>query len=148
MKRIVLILAFSMLAAFPSAAQEKPKTEAQEKPKADAPKADAPKTAAKAAALPSQLDHRFAVDSRILEFRQWHPERLGHLVAQHQLRAFTDREHKGTDHDEAGKWSAGPDVGQGSQQGLAVELPADFFEGLPDRGVAQIVVGRIEPAAG
>ncbi len=44
MKRIVLILAFSMLAAFPSAAQEKPK--------ADAPKADAPKTDAKAATLP------------------------------------------------------------------------------------------------
>lgn len=45
MKRIVLILAFSMLAAFPSAAQEKPK--------ADAPKADAPKTNAKAAPLPN-----------------------------------------------------------------------------------------------
>jgi len=46
MKRITLILAFAMLAAFTSAAQEKPK--------ADAPgKADAPKTDAKAAALPT-----------------------------------------------------------------------------------------------
>src|SRR5262245_24738911 len=45
MKRIALTLAFAMLAAFPSAAQEKPK--------ADAPKADGAKTDAKAAALPS-----------------------------------------------------------------------------------------------
>ena len=45
MKRIALTLAFAMLAAFPSAAQEKPK--------ADAPKADGAKTDAKAAALPT-----------------------------------------------------------------------------------------------
>ncbi len=45
MKRITLILAFAMLAALTSAAQEKPKT--------DAPKTDAPKTDAKAAALPT-----------------------------------------------------------------------------------------------
>jgi len=49
MKRIALILAFSMLAAFPAAAQEKPKT--------DAPKADAAKTDAKpAAAMPTVDD--------------------------------------------------------------------------------------------
>jgi zinc protease len=48
MKRITLILAFAMLAAFTSAAQDKPKT--------DAPKADAPKTDAKAVALPT-VDH-------------------------------------------------------------------------------------------
>jgi zinc protease len=45
MKRITLILAFAMFAAFTSAAQEKPKTAA--------PKTDAPKTDAKAAALPN-----------------------------------------------------------------------------------------------
>ncbi|MGH9754703.1 MAG: hypothetical protein ACREA2_18145 [Blastocatellia bacterium] len=45
MKRITLILAFAMLAAFTSAAQEKPKT--------DGPKADAPKTDTKAEALPT-----------------------------------------------------------------------------------------------
>ena len=45
MKRITLTLAFAMLAAFTSAAQEKPKTEA---PKADAAKADA-----KPSALPT-----------------------------------------------------------------------------------------------
>jgi zinc protease len=50
MKRIVLILAFTMLAVFPSAAQEKQKADA---PKTDAPKTDAPKTDAKAVALPS-----------------------------------------------------------------------------------------------
>jgi len=53
MKRIALILAFSLLAAFSAAAQEKPKADAQEKPKADAPKTEAPKTDAKAAAFPS-----------------------------------------------------------------------------------------------
>jgi hypothetical protein len=51
MKRIALILAFSTLAAFTSAAQEKPKPDAQGKP--EAPKADATKTDTKAAALPS-----------------------------------------------------------------------------------------------
>jgi hypothetical protein len=45
MKRITLILAFAMLAAFTSVAQEKPKT--------DGPKADASKTDAKATALPT-----------------------------------------------------------------------------------------------
>src|SRR5262245_10306167 len=48
MKRITLTLAFAMLAAFTSAAQEKPKPDAQEKPKADAAKADA-----KPSALPT-----------------------------------------------------------------------------------------------
>ena len=48
MKRITLILAFAMLAAFTSAAQEKPKTEAT---KADAAKADA-----KPSALPTVDD--------------------------------------------------------------------------------------------
>lgn len=58
MKRIVLILAFSMLAAFPSAAQEKPKPDAPkaDAPKADAPKADAPKADAKAETLPTADD--------------------------------------------------------------------------------------------
>ncbi len=51
MKRIALILAFSTLAAFTSAAQEKPKTDAQGRP--EAPKTDAPKGDAKAASLPS-----------------------------------------------------------------------------------------------
>jgi zinc protease len=50
MKQIVLILAFTMLAGLPSAAQEKQKADA---PKTDAPKTDAPKTDAKAVALPS-----------------------------------------------------------------------------------------------
>jgi len=45
MKRITMILAFAMLAAITSAAQDKPK--------ADAPKADAPNTATKTAALPN-----------------------------------------------------------------------------------------------
>jgi hypothetical protein len=45
-----MILAFAMLAAITSAAQEKPKADA---PKADAPKADAPNTDTKAAALPN-----------------------------------------------------------------------------------------------
>src|SRR5262245_10937107 len=45
MKRFVFTLAFLALAAFPSAAQEKPK--------ADVSKAAAPKTDAKAAALPT-----------------------------------------------------------------------------------------------
>jgi hypothetical protein len=53
MKRITLTLAFAMLAAFTSAAQEKPKTDAQEKPKAEAPKADAAKADAKPSALPT-----------------------------------------------------------------------------------------------
>ena len=48
MKRIALTLAIAMLAAFPSAAQEKPK--------ADAPKADGAKTDAKPAALPAVDD--------------------------------------------------------------------------------------------
>jgi hypothetical protein len=59
MKRITLILAFTMLAAFTSAAQEKPKTDGPgktEMPKAVAPKADAPKTDAKTAALPTVDD--------------------------------------------------------------------------------------------
>jgi len=45
MRRIAMILAFATLAAFPSAAQEKPK--------ADAPKADTAKADAKPAALPT-----------------------------------------------------------------------------------------------
>lgn len=54
MKRIALILAFSMLAAAAIAAQDKPKTDA---PKADAPKADTAKADAKpAAALPTVDD--------------------------------------------------------------------------------------------
>jgi zinc protease len=51
MKRISLILAFAMLAALTSAAQEKPKTEAPGK--TEMPKAEAPKADAKAAALPT-----------------------------------------------------------------------------------------------
>jgi len=50
MKRIALILAFSALAAFTSAAQDKPKADAS---KTDAPRTDASKTEAKAAALPA-----------------------------------------------------------------------------------------------
>ena len=42
MKRITLILAFAMFAAFTSAAQEKSKSEAQAKP--EAPKSETPKT--------------------------------------------------------------------------------------------------------
>jgi zinc protease len=56
MKRIALILAFAMLACGVSAAQDKPKTEAQAKTetaKAEAAKAEAAKTDAKAAALPT-----------------------------------------------------------------------------------------------
>jgi len=56
MKRITLTLAFAMLAGFTSAAQEKPKTDAQEKPKAEAPKADAAKADAKPSALPTVDD--------------------------------------------------------------------------------------------
>jgi len=51
MKRITLIMAFAMLAAFTTAAQEKPKSDAPGK--TEAPKAEAPKTDAKAAALPT-----------------------------------------------------------------------------------------------
>jgi hypothetical protein len=52
-------LAFSILAAVTSAAQDKPKADAPgktETPKADAPKADAPKADAKAVALPALDD--------------------------------------------------------------------------------------------
>jgi Outer membrane lipoprotein-sorting protein len=59
MKRIVFILAFSILAAVTSAAQEKPKADAPgktEAPKSEAPKADASKADAKAAALPAVDD--------------------------------------------------------------------------------------------
>lgn len=51
MKRIALILAFALSAAFTSAAQEKPKTDTQSKP--ETPKAEAPKGAEKTAALPT-----------------------------------------------------------------------------------------------
>jgi zinc protease len=51
MKRIVFILAFSILAAVTSAAQDKPKADAPGKP--ETPKADAPKADAKAVALPA-----------------------------------------------------------------------------------------------
>ena len=51
MKRISLILAFAMLAALTSAAQEKPKSDAPGK--TEMPKADAPKADSKAAALPT-----------------------------------------------------------------------------------------------
>jgi zinc protease len=51
MKLITLILAFAMSAALTSAAQEKPKSEAQGKP--EAPKSEAPKTDAKDAAPPT-----------------------------------------------------------------------------------------------
>src|SRR5262249_295483 len=56
MKRIALILAFAMSAGIASAAQDKPKTEAQGKPeaaKSEAARAEAPKKDAKAAALPT-----------------------------------------------------------------------------------------------
>jgi hypothetical protein len=56
MKRISLILAFAMLAALTTAAQEKPKADGPgktETPKSDAPKADAPKADANSAALPT-----------------------------------------------------------------------------------------------
>ena len=51
MKRISLILAFAMLAALTSAAQEKPKTDGPGK--TEMPKAEAPKAGTKAAALPA-----------------------------------------------------------------------------------------------
>jgi len=54
MKRITLILAFAMVAAFTSAAQEKPKTDVQGKP--ETPKAEGPKTDAKPVALPTVDD--------------------------------------------------------------------------------------------
>src|SRR5262245_30598001 len=54
MKRIVFILAFSILAAVTSAAQDKPKADAPGKP--ETPKADAPKADAKAVALPALDD--------------------------------------------------------------------------------------------
>jgi zinc protease len=56
-KRITLIMAFAMFAAFTSAAQEKPKADAPGK--AETPKAAEPKTDAKAAALPT-VDDIFA----------------------------------------------------------------------------------------
>ena len=59
MKRISLILAFAMIAALTTAAQEKPKADGPgktETPKSEAPKAEAPKTDAKAAALPTVED--------------------------------------------------------------------------------------------
>src|SRR5262245_9000378 len=52
MKRIMLILAFAMFAAITSAAQDKPKTDAQAKPET----APAAKTDAKAEALPTVDD--------------------------------------------------------------------------------------------
>jgi hypothetical protein len=51
MKQITLALAFAMLATITSAAQEKPRSDAQGKP--EAPKSEAPKTDAKAAPLPA-----------------------------------------------------------------------------------------------
>ncbi len=54
MKRITLILVFAVMAAITSAAQEKPKPDAQGKP--ETPKAEEPKTDAKAAPLPTVDD--------------------------------------------------------------------------------------------
>src|SRR5262245_27028764 len=54
MKRIALILAFAVSAGVASAAQDKPKTEAQGKP--EAARAEEPKADAKAAALPTVDD--------------------------------------------------------------------------------------------
>jgi len=51
MKRITLILAFALIAALTSAAQEKTKSDAQAKP--EGPKSEAPKTDVKDAALPT-----------------------------------------------------------------------------------------------
>lgn len=99
------------------------------------------------AALAPQLDRSLAVDRRVAESGKGRPERLGYFIAERELHPVGDGEDEGPNNDEPGKRRAGPDIGQNSEQGIALELPADFFEGFPEGGVAQVLVGGVESSA-
>ncbi len=100
------------------------------------------------AALAAELDLGLAVDPRIPQRGHRHPESLGHFIAESELNPIRHRKDERSDYDEPGERSAGPDVGESAEQGVGGELPADLFESLAPGGVAEMLIGWIETAAG
>jgi hypothetical protein len=101
-----------------------------------------------AAALTPDLEHGLPVDRGVPEPIEWNPEGLRYFVTEAERRAVRSGEHVGSDDDEAGKRRAGPHIREGTEKLVWPELPAHFFGGFSESGVAEVAVGGIQSSSG